>query len=98
MATEKATVDYVVDQLGDLNVRTRAMFGEYALYCDEKVAGFICDDTLFLKTGSAIENDLNDAWLGPCYPGSKDYYGIPGDCLEDHEWLQTHVQAVADSL
>ena len=60
--------------------------------------GFICDDTLFLKTGSALENDLNDAWLGPCYPGSKDYYGIPGDCLEDHEWLQTHVQAVADSL
>lgn len=36
MATRKGTSEFVLDQLDPLNVRVRAMFGEYALYCDEK--------------------------------------------------------------
>jgi TfoX/Sxy family transcriptional regulator of competence genes len=31
MATEKATVDFILDQLAPLPVRARAMFGEYGL-------------------------------------------------------------------
>ena len=38
MTTSQSTIDYLLDQLSGLpNVRSREMFGEYALYCDEKV-------------------------------------------------------------
>ena len=50
MATSQSIVDYLVDQLQSArNVRVQKMFGEYALYCDEKVAALVCDDQLFVK-------------------------------------------------
>lgn len=49
MATRKETAEFVLDQLDPLPVHVRAMFGEYALYCDDKTVAFICDDTVFLK-------------------------------------------------
>ena len=53
MATTKDTIAHVLEQLEPLNVRAKAMFGEYALYCDERVVGFICDDTVFLTPSPA---------------------------------------------
>ena len=44
MTTEKATVDFILDQLAPLPVRARAMFGEYGVYCDEKFVALICAD------------------------------------------------------
>ena len=50
MATRQSTIDFLLDQLADLpGVRARKMFGEYALYLDEKVVALVCDDQLFLK-------------------------------------------------
>src|SRR3954466_3180363 len=98
MATSKSTVDFIVDQLGGLPIRTRAMFGEYALYCDEKVVAFVCDDTLFLKQTAASSELVPDAELGPAYPGSKDYVIIDGDRIENRESLQELIQATAQVL
>ena len=51
MATSRSTTEFILDQLSAVpNVRVRKMFGEYALYCDEKVVALICDDQLFVKT------------------------------------------------
>ncbi len=74
------------------------MFGEYALYCDEKLPAFICDDTLFVKILDDNEKLAVGLKKGPCYPGSKDYYIIPGERLDDRAWLQTLIQTTADSL
>ena len=50
MATQRETTEFILEQLqGAGETRVQAMFGEYALYLDGKVLGFICDDTLFLK-------------------------------------------------
>jgi TfoX/Sxy family transcriptional regulator of competence genes len=98
MATEKSTVEFIVDQLESLDVRTRAMFGEYGLYCDEKVVAFICDDTLFLKQTEAGTERAPDAKLGPAYPGSKDYMIIDGDRIESRESFQELIQATANEL
>jgi DNA transformation protein len=50
MATSRSTTEFILDQLSAVpNVRVRKMFGEYALYCDEKVVALICDDQLFVK-------------------------------------------------
>ncbi len=74
------------------------MFGEYALYCDEKLPAFICDDTLFVKIIDSNEKLAVGLKKGPCYPGSKDYYIISGERLDDSRWLQTIIQTTADSL
>ena len=50
MATETDVMAYILEQLQDAgNVTARRMFGEYAVYCDGKVVGLICDNQLFLK-------------------------------------------------
>jgi TfoX/Sxy family transcriptional regulator of competence genes len=98
MTTSRDTVAFIEDQLSGVNVRTRSMFGEYAIYCDEKVVGFICDDSLFIKPSSADSRLFTNTEPAPPYPGAKDYHRVPGDALEDRDWLGEAVQATADAL
>lgn len=98
MATRKETTDYVLDQLDPLPVHVRSMFGEYALYCDEKTVAFICDDIVFMKPTTVAEQILGPETMAPAYPGSKLYYAVPGERLEDREWFQDLVQRTADIL
>ena len=85
---------FILEQLEPLPVRARSMFGEYGLYCEDKVVGFVCDDTIFLKPSDATAGLA----LGPAYPGSKDYAIVDADLLEDSEALRDMVRATADSL
>jgi len=94
MATSKDTVAYVLEQLEPLNVRARAMFGEYGFYCDDKIVGLLCDDTVFIKPTPASDG-LNE---GPPYPGAKDYRIADGDVIEDSERFRALIQATADAL
>lgn len=96
VATEQGTVDFIVDQLAPLPVRAKAMFGEYALYCDEKVVALICDDTLFVKPTAISGDFLDESALAPPYPRAKDHYAVPGDRLEDREWLQALIARTAE--
>lgn len=96
MGTAKETVAYILDQLAPLPVRARAMFGEYGLYCDEKIVALICDDTLFVKPTSVSPEFFTDADLAPPYPGAKDYYAVSGDRLEDRAWLQEVIARTAE--
>lgn len=98
MSTSKETVAHLLGQLEPLDVRSRSMFGEYGLYCDDKVVAFVCDDTLFVKPTEVAEEYSDPDWLAPAYPGSKDYHRVPADRLEDVEWLQEFIQRTADVL
>jgi TfoX/Sxy family transcriptional regulator of competence genes len=54
MATQPSTVNFLLEQLASAGeVKARNMFGEYALYCDERVVALVCDDKLFLKPTQA---------------------------------------------
>jgi TfoX/Sxy family transcriptional regulator of competence genes len=94
MSTSKDTIAFILEQLEPLPVRARAMFGEYGLYCEDKVVGFVCDDTIFLKPNAATAG----LTLGPAYPGSKDYAIVDADLFEDADALRDMVRATADSL
>ena len=103
MPTSKQTVAFIEDQLAGLPVRTQPMFGEYALYfqsagLDDKVVGFICDDTLFIKPSEVDAAVLEGTVMAPAYPGSKLYHSVPGDLLENPEWLHTAITATAAAL
>ena len=50
VASRQTTVDYIVEQAaGAGQVSARKMFGEYALYCGNRLVGLICNDQLFVK-------------------------------------------------
>lgn len=96
MSTRKETVAYLLSQLEPLDVRSRAMFGEYALYLGEKIVAFICADTLFLKPTGAAYGYHDHLTLAPPYPGASDYLAVGGDLIEDPDRLQALVVATAE--
>jgi TfoX/Sxy family transcriptional regulator of competence genes len=98
LSSSPESASFIEDQLAGLDVRTGKMFGEYCVYCDGKAVGFICDDDLFLKPTTADPELFRATEPAPPYPGAKDYHRVPGDLLEDREWLQEAVQATADAL
>ncbi len=100
MATSQATIDFILDQIdGAGEVRARKMFGEYALYCDEKVVALVCDDTLFIKLTEPGKAYVGSRYAeGAPYPGAKPWMQIPEEVLDDREWLTELVRLTADAL
>ncbi|MBU4216418.1 TfoX/Sxy family protein [Candidatus Parcubacteria bacterium] len=100
MATSQSTMDFILDQLDPADdIRTRKMFGEYALYCDGKVVGFVCDDTLFLKITEAGKKFVGDYYQEGCaWEGAKPSMVIDGDRIEERGWLRELISITAASL
>ena len=50
MSSDKDFVEFIVEQIKNAGIITyRKMFGEYAIYSDNKVVALICDNQLFVK-------------------------------------------------
>jgi TfoX/Sxy family transcriptional regulator of competence genes len=74
MATDLSFIEYVADQVGLQDRLThRKMFGEYALYLDDKVVAFACDNSLFVKPAEATLHLTADLPQQSPYPGAKLY-------------------------
>ncbi|MEI2685232.1 MAG: TfoX/Sxy family protein [Cypionkella sp.] len=97
MATSAATIAHLTDTLCALPLRFGKMFGEYAVYLDGKVVGFVCDDTFFLKITPASRALLPDGEEGEAYPGSKPYL-ILSEALDDPDFVARILRAVATDL
>lgn len=99
MSTKQSTIDFILEQLREIiTVRVRKMFGEYALYCDEKVVGLVCDDQLFVKytdPGKAFAEGRYTP--GFAYPGAKESMNVTGE-LDNQEFLCDLIHITADAL
>lgn len=100
MATKQSTIDYIEDQLADIpEIHSRKMFGEYALYCGDKVVALICDDKLFVKITEEGKSYVGDEYEeGIAYPGAKPSMYINDDLIEDHEWLSELIRITETNL
>ena len=100
MATSQSTTDFILDQLSSVpKVRVRKMFGEYALYCDDKVVALICDDQLFVKITPAGKAVVGNRYAeGIAYPGARPAMLVSASDLEDHERLCDLIRATSASL
>ena len=88
MASQKSTVDYIVEQMaGAGDVSARKMFGEYGLFLDGKMVALVCDDQLFIKPTAAGRAFAGDIREGAPYPSAKPYLVIDGERWDDAEWL-----------
>ncbi len=97
MSSDQSFVDYVCDQMGDAGaIRSRKMFGEFAIYCDDRVVALVCDDQLFIKQTPAGRTFLGDPVEAPPYTGAKPYFLIDG--LDDRGWLSQLVRLSARDL
>jgi TfoX/Sxy family transcriptional regulator of competence genes len=98
MASDPAFMQYVVDQVrGAGNVSFRKMFGEYAVYLDEKVVALVCDNQLFVKPtpgGRALLGAVTD---GAPYPGAKAHF-LVSEQLEDRELMSRLLTVTASEL
>ena len=77
MASHQDFVDYMAEQLLEAGViRSRKMFGEYGLYCDDVFFAVICDDQFFVKVTPAGEAAFPALPKAPPYEGAKDYIRV----------------------
>jgi TfoX/Sxy family transcriptional regulator of competence genes len=90
-------VEYVCGQISQAgNIAYKKMFGEYAIYCNGKVIGLICDNQFFVKKTTAGKILFPAGEEAPPYAGAKPYLVI--DCLDDREFLTDFIAKTCDSL
>lgn len=98
MASDKSFVEFVVDQIKNAGIiRYRMMFGEYAVYADDKLFGLICDNKLFIKPTEAGRRFIKDVVEAPPYPGAKNSFLIE-DKINDRDWLSELVRITVAAL
>ncbi len=99
MSTKQSTIDFISEQVSDAGqIRSRKMFGEYALYCDEKVVAFVCDDKLFVKITPKSLEIVGEGHEAPAYPGSKPYLLIDEDHWDNKDWMSELISQTAEDL
>ena len=97
MATDKAYHEFIMEQLQEAEgIASRAMMGEYVLYCKGKVVGGIYDDRVLVKPTSSALSLMPDAERQIPYEGAKELLLV--DNLEDRLFLKTLFEAIADDL
>jgi TfoX/Sxy family transcriptional regulator of competence genes len=98
MASSSDTVQFIVDQVGlGRRLSSKKMFGEFALYLDDKIVALVCDDQLFLKPTDQAKAFLGKVRPAPPYPGAKDYFLLT-DELDDPDRLKEAVLITARAL
>lgn len=99
MASRKEIVDYIVEQSARAGaVSARKMFGEFAVYCDQKVVALVCDDRLFIKPTEAGRQFIGTIEEAAPYTGAKPYFLVAEDYWEDSAWLSKLIKLTAAEL
>lgn len=100
MVSRQSTVDFILEQIKAAGeVCGKKMFGEYGIFCDDKIVALVCDDELFVKPTVAGRKFIGDVVVEGCpYPGAKPYFLISGDKRDDRAWLVNLIQISAAEL
>ncbi len=97
MATRKEYLNYILEQLSELDgITHRMMMGEYIIYYREKIAAYVCDDRLLVKPVPSAVKMLPSANLEPPYDGAKEMLLV--DDIDDREFLTKLFTAMYDEL
>src|SRR4051794_154097 len=98
MASDQSFVEYISEQAGlGPALSHKKMFGEYALYLEGKVVGFVCDNQLFIKPTEPGRELLGGVTEKPPYPRGKPHFLIEKE-LDDRELLPRLLRATARAL
>lgn len=99
MASKKETVIFILDQITKAgNVSAKKMFGEYAIYCNNKVVALVCDDMFYVKPTLAGKCYIGEVNEQPPYFEANKYYLISGEYWEDSEWMSELIKITQEEL
>ena len=97
MASSKEYLDFILDQLSELDgITWRAMMGEYILYYQGKIIGGIYDDRFLVKPTKSALAMMPHAERELPYEGAKEMLLV--DNVENREFLRELIGAMADEL
>lgn len=97
MASSEEYLDYIMDQLSDLDdISYRKMMGEYIIYYRGKIVGGIYDDRFLVKPVDAAMAMMPDADMELPYEGAKEMILV--DDIENREFLGELLEAMYDEL
>lgn len=97
MACNPELVKYIADQCsGAGEIRVQKMFGEYGIYCDDKIFGLICDNQLFIKITKAGKAKIPDLQTACPYEGAKPYFLFSD--IDDQNTLSQFIQVTCREL
>ena len=97
MASSKEYLDYVLEQLSDLDdITTRAMMGEFIIYYKKKVIGGIYDNRFLVKPVKAAKELMPDAPMELPYEGAKPMILVEN--IEDRVFLAELFRAMEPEL
>lgn len=97
MASSKEYLDFILEQLSDLDgISYRAMMGEYILYYRQRIFGGIYDDRFLVKPVEAAVQYLPQAVRELPYEGTKEMLLV--DDVDNKAYLAGLIQAMYDEL
>lgn len=97
MASSKEYLDFVLDQLSDLEEITyKAMMGEYIIYYRGKIVGGIYDDRLLIKPVKSAVSLMPNASYELPYEGAKEMLLV--EEVDSKDFLTNLFNAMYDEL
>ena len=97
MATSKDFLNFVLDQLSDLDgITYRQMMGEYIIYYGGKIAAYLCDNRMLIKPVKSAFAMMQGATLEAPYEGAKEM--ILAENIADKEFMTALFRAIYDEL
>ena len=97
MASSKEYLDFILDQLSDVEgISSRAMMGEYIIYCHGKVVGGVYDDRFLVKPVPSARTMMPEAPLEKPYEGAKEMLLV--DDVDNRQFLHDLFAAMYKEL
>ena len=97
MASSKEYLEYILEQLSDLDdITYRAMMGEYIIYFRGKIIGGIYDDRFLVKPTESAKSLMPEADMELPYEGAKEMLLV--DNIDNREFLRKLLEAMYDEL
>lgn len=96
MSSTKKYLNFILDQLSELNISYKQMMGEYILYYNGKIFGGIYDDRFLVKPVRFAKLMMPDATYEKPYDGAKDMMLV--DNVENREFLKELITKMYDEL
>ena len=97
MASDREFVQFVCEQLRSAGeISSKRMFGEAAIYLEDKVIGLVCDNQFFLKPTVPGRALLGAPTEAAPFPGAKHWF-LMAD-LDDPQDLAELMRATAAAL
>ena len=97
MASSKEYLDYILDQLSELDgISHRAMMGEYIIYYRGRIIGGIYDDRFLVKPTKTAMAMMSDADMEIPYEGAKGMLLV--DDVDNKDFLRELLETMYSEL